>query len=95
MARSLILSVAGYDVKAAASPDAAMAIFRRCEVDLVVADHFLPGITGAELATAMKAIRPQVPFVLLMVAPEWPSGSEQVDVVLIKGMDPQRLSCRY
>jgi CheY-like chemotaxis protein len=89
MARSLILSVAGYDVKAAASSDAAMAIFRRCHVDLVVADHFLPGIAGAALATAMKALRPQVRFVLLMVAPEWPSGSEQVDLVLIKGMDPR------
>lgn len=89
MARSLILSVAGYDVKAAASSDAALAIFRRCHVDLVVADHFLPGITGAELATAMKALRPQVPFVLLMVAPEWPSSAKNVDLVLIKGMEPK------
>jgi CheY-like chemotaxis protein len=66
-----------------------LAIFRSCQVDLVVADHFLPGITGAELATAMKAIRPQVQFVLLMVAPERPLGAEHVDLVLIKGRDPE------
>lgn len=90
MARSLILSVAGYDVQTAASSEAALSIFRRSQVDLVIADHFLPGMNGAELAHAIKKIKSDVKFVLLMVTPEPPSGAEQVDLVLIKGMDPQQ-----
>ncbi|HEY1732317.1 MAG TPA: response regulator [Terriglobales bacterium] len=90
MARSLILSVAGYDVQTASSSEAALSIFRRYKVDLVIADHFLPGMKGTELADAMKKIKPDVLFVLLMVTPELPSGAEQVDLVLVKGMDPQQ-----
>jgi CheY-like chemotaxis protein len=90
MARSLILSVAGYDVQTAASSESALSIFRRSPVDLVIADHFLPGMSGAELASAMKKIKPEIQFVLLMVTPEPPSGAEQVDLVLMKGMNPQQ-----
>lgn len=90
MARSLILSVAGYDVQTASSSEAALSIFRRSSVDLVIADHFLPGLQGTELACAMKNIKPEVLFVLMMVTPEPPSGAEQVDLVLVKGMDPQQ-----
>ena len=89
-ARSLILSVAGYDVQTAASSESALSIFRRSPVDLVIADHFLPGMSGAELASAMKKIKPEIQFVLLMVTPEPPSGAEQVDLVLMKGMNPQQ-----
>ena len=90
MARGLILSVAGYDVQTAASSESALSIFRRSPVDLVIADHFLPGMSGAELASAMKKIKPEIQFVLLMVTPEPPSGAEQVDLVLMKGMNPQQ-----
>lgn len=89
-ARSLILSVAGYDVQTAGSSDAALRIFRRTSIDLVIADHFLPGMSGAELASAMKRIKPEVRFVLLMVAAEPPADAEQVDLVLMKGMDPRQ-----
>jgi DNA-binding NtrC family response regulator len=90
MARGLILSVAGYDVQTASSSQAALSIFRRSTVDLVIADHFLPGLMGTELAGAMKKIRPEVLFVLMTVTPEAPSGIDQVDLVLMKGMDPQK-----
>lgn len=90
MARSLILSVAGYDVQTASSSEAALSIFCRSSVDLVIADHFLPGLKGTELADAMKKIKPGVLFVLMTVTPESPSGADQVDLVLVKGMDPQQ-----
>ncbi len=90
MARSLILSVAGYDVQTASSCEAALRIFRRSKVDLVIADHFLPGLKGTELADAMKKIKPEVLFVLMTVTPESPSGADRVDLILVKGMDPQQ-----
>jgi DNA-binding response OmpR family regulator len=90
MARSLILSVAGYDVQTAPSSEAALSIFRRSPVDLVIADHFLPGLKGTELADAMKKIKPEALFVLMTVTPEAPSGAEQVDLVLAKGTHPEQ-----
>lgn len=90
MARSLILSVAGYDVQTASSSDAALSIFRRSPVDLVIADHFLPGMKGADLASVMKSINPEVLFVLMMVTLEPPCDAEQVDLVMVKGVDPQQ-----
>src|ERR1700757_2103789 len=81
MARSLVLSIAGYDVQTASSSQAALSIFRRSRVDLVIADHFLPGMSGADLAGTMKRIRSEVAFVLLMVAPEPPAGADHVDLV--------------
>ncbi len=90
MARSLILSVAGYDVQTASSGEAALSIFGRSSVDLVIADHFLPGLKGTELAGVMKKTKPEALFVLMMVTSEPPSGAEHVDLVLVKGMDPQQ-----
>jgi DNA-binding response OmpR family regulator len=90
MARSLVLSIAGYDVQTASSSQAALSIFRRSPIDLVIADHFLPGMNGADLASTMKKIRSEVAFVLLMVAQEPPAGADDVDLIMVKGMDPQR-----
>ena len=89
MARSLILSVAGYDVRTASSSEAALNIFRRSSVDLVIADHFLPGLKGTELAGVMKKIKPEALFLLMTATPEPLSDAEQVDLVLVKGMDPE------
>lgn len=89
MARSLVLSIAGYDVRTATSSEAALSIFRRFPADLVIADYFLPGINGTELAGLMRKIKPDVRVVLLMVAVEAPRRAEQVDLILFKGMHPQ------
>ncbi len=88
MARRLLLSIAGYDVLTAADGDAALRIFRRDHVDLVVTHHLLPERTGRQVAAEMKRFKPEVPIVLLTGAPEPPSGSEHADLVLTKGMDP-------
>lgn len=90
VARSGILSIAGYDVQMASSSEAAMRIFSRCHVDVVIADSFLPGLTGAELASAMKEFEPELLFVMLTIAVEPALLTGEVDLVLAKGMEPRR-----
>jgi CheY-like chemotaxis protein len=90
MVRSLLLSVAGYDVKTASSSDAALNIFGRCPADVVIADQFLPRMNGTALAAELKGMKPEVLVVLLTCSTEPPSKLEQTDLILTKCMEPQQ-----
>ena len=87
-ARRNLLSFAGYDVLAADAGDTALRVFRRRDVDLVVTDHFLPGLTGVELALSLKKLKPAVLVVLMIGTVEPPAGAEHADLVLAKGLSP-------
>ena len=89
MIRSLLLSVAGYDVQTASSSDAAIRIFQRCLADVVIADQFLPHMDGIGLATELKKTKPEVQVVLLTSGMEPLSQPEQIDLILAKCIDPQ------
>ena len=88
MSRRQVLASVGYEVLTAVSGAAALRLLRRRAVDLVITDHFLPGMTGVELAAAAKVLNPQLPVVLLTGWPDPPAGAEQADLFLVKGMDP-------
>ena len=57
-------------------------------MDLVITDHLLPDSTGAELASEMKRLKPEVPIVLLTGLVDLPPGYGDVDLLLTKGMTP-------
>ena len=88
-ARRLLLSIAGYTVLTATSGNAALRLFRCNHVDLVITDHLLPDFPGAELASRMKQLKPEVPVVLLTGLVDPPVGFEHADLLLTKGMTPQ------
>lgn len=90
MARSLILSIAGYDVQTAASGDAAIHLFARYEVDVVIADQSLPVVNGAQLSRLMKDVRPEVQVVLLADSLETPFIADHADLVLTRCMEPEK-----
>ncbi len=85
-ARKLMLEGAGYTVLVASDSATAMEIFSSSSVDMVVSDHLLQGCTGIELAAAMKKLKPDVPIVIILDAPE---GIEHVDLFISKGDSPQ------
>lgn len=89
MARRVLLSIAGYTVLTATSGSSALRLFNCNHLDLVVTDHLLPDVTGAELASEMKQLKPQVPIALLTGLVEPPPGFEEADALLTKGMMPQ------
>lgn len=67
----------GYDVVEASSGEEALRLIDDgLRPDLVVTDHLMPGITGVELAKALRARRPSLPLLII-------SGYAEED-----GMDP-------
>ncbi len=61
-----MLTQLGYRVSGYASPQEALAAFRGRpeDVDLVVSDLTMPGITGADLAREVLSLRPELPVLL-------------------------------
>lgn len=59
------LESAGYHVLTALTANEAMAIFVQHEIDLVIADRLVRGVSGAELSIFMKQVRPGVAVVLI------------------------------
>jgi CheY-like chemotaxis protein len=84
--RSQVLSSAGYKVLTASDAAGALELFRRIQVDLVVTDYCLPGLTGAQVAAEMKRLKPAIPVVLFSGLVEAPLGSEHADLVITKGI---------
>ncbi len=56
----------GYQVDAFVSPVEALETFKSApeEFDLILSDQTMPEMTGDQLATAIRAIRPDIPFVI-------------------------------
>jgi len=90
MARSLILSIAGYDVQTASTGDAAIRLFARYEFDIVVADHFLPVVNGAQLSRLMKDVKPSVQVVLVADTLDGSTIADHADLVLTRCMQPEQ-----
>lgn len=63
--RTALLQSAGYSVLAASTADQAMALFVENEIDLVLSDQLVRGVSGTELSLFMKQVRPGVAVVLL------------------------------
>ena len=86
--RRLLLSTQGYTVLTASSGACALKQFSLNNVDLVVTEYLLPDLTGVELVSEMKRLKPQVPVILLTGLVEPPSGFEEADLLLTKAMTP-------
>ena len=77
-----VLSDEGYQVLEANSAERALGILKSTQVDLMISDIVMPGMSGSELVEKVKALYPQVKIQLV-------SGySDQVqnDIVLHKKM---------
>lgn len=89
--RKLLLAGAGYAVLTAPSGEEGLELFKQNSVDMVIADHFLSDKSGAEIASEMKELKPQVPILIVSAAAEPPPGLEFVDGFLSKGDGPDAL----
>jgi CheY-like chemotaxis protein len=72
--RQTILKRAGYFVIAVLSPQRALEQFRNSEfpatIDLILTDHMMPGMTGAEFVTLLREFEPNVPVLVISGLPE-------------------------
>ncbi|SPD75739.1 Acetoacetate metabolism regulatory protein AtoC [uncultured Desulfobacterium sp.] len=60
-----LLSPEGFEVVTCSSATDALGIVRNSDLDLVVADMKMPGMTGMELLEACKKIKPEVPVIIM------------------------------
>jgi len=63
--RRILLERAGYEVLTASDGQSGLEIFRTHDVDAVVLDYSMPGMSGGEVARAMRQMKPDVPILLL------------------------------
>src|SRR5438067_978953 len=73
----------GFQVLQASTPREAVEMMIEAPVSLVIADHFLRGLTGTDLALKLKKIKPTVPILLHSGA--HPETMTNVDVFMNKG----------
>ena len=86
--RELLLKNMGYDTLLAPDGDRGLALFTQRAVDIVIVDYAMPGLNGAEVARAIRAMRPEVPIVMLSGQPVKPDGVDsEVDSFMTKGRD--------
>jgi putative two-component system response regulator len=60
-----ILADAGYDLLSAGNASGGLELLTSTRVDIVVSDIVMPGLTGLELLTEVRRIRPSLPVVLV------------------------------
>ena len=67
--RQTILKRAGFFVIAVLNPERALEQFRGGDfpapIDLIITDHIMPGMTGAEFVTAIRSLDKEVPVLVI------------------------------
>jgi len=74
-----VLEEAGFAVCEATRGEEALAILERQPVNMVIADYFMPGMTGTELLAKVYARRPDIVRVLMSGRAETPMLLEAVN----------------
>ena len=82
--RKLLLASEGYDVLTANTAETGFELFKQHHIALVIADHFLSGKSGTEIAREMKQLKPEVPILIISAAAEEPDGLEFADGFIAK-----------
>ena len=82
--RKLVLESKGYAVLTAASGQQALCLLAQHQFDLVLSDHLMPGLTGAELARQIKAQMPELPVILISAVNEIPADAAYADLFMSK-----------
>src|SRR5579864_9110941 len=90
--RKKLLEQNGYEVLEASAGDEALKLFRSRNVDAVVLDYQMPGMTGDTVAEKMKSINSHVPIMLLSAYGPLPKNKlRSVDSFLSKSQPPDML----
>ena len=86
-----LLGSYGFEVTLAASGKQALKLFLSRHVDAVVTDLEMPGMTGLELASRLKKLRPELPVLLVSGAKSLKENLKEVDASLAKGAPTPKL----
>lgn len=89
---TLVFESEGYAVLSALSGSAGLRIFSSTHVDVVILDFLMPGMDGGQVAEQMRALRPDVPIVMLSACLSVPEAARgKVDAFVEKGAGTESL----
>ncbi len=89
------LSDLGWDVPVAADGETALGVLDRSDaIDVVVSDISMPGMSGTELARAVRRRRPGLPVLLMSGFPGAANDVESEFEILQKPLLPEQLAAR-
>ena len=90
--RALLLQQFGCDTIAVSDHNSALKALTENQVDLMLIDyHLADNVTGDEIARDVRALRPQIPLVMLTGDAKIPDAAiASVDAVLVKGQSSPR-----
>jgi two-component system, OmpR family, response regulator len=89
--RKMVLEKSGYTVLSAASGDQALKLLRSAHVDLVLSDHYLRGELGTAIAAKIKALKPDIPVLIISGSADALDETEHVDGIISKMDEPTSL----
>src|SRR6266576_1229817 len=89
--RKLILQKQGYQVIVAASGLEALQVLDQANINLVLSDQMMPGMSGTELTKSVKAMRPTMPVILISGVNELPADASYADRFISKVGGPELL----
>jgi two-component system, OmpR family, response regulator CpxR len=84
--RKVMLETRGYRVLACNSAHAALEVFYRGGVDLILSDLLMPGLDGATLISKVKDVSPETPAILFSGKIKMYDKDLRADLFLPKGM---------
>jgi CheY-like chemotaxis protein len=82
--RKLVLEKEGFSVLTANSGQQALGLLACHQIDLVLSDHLMPGLTGTELTRQIKASNPGLPVILISAVNEIPADAAFADLFMSK-----------
>ena len=82
--RKLVLEKQGFSVLTASSGQQALGLLACHQIDLVLSDHLMPGLTGTELTRQIKASNPGLPVILISAVNEIPADAAFADLFMSK-----------
>lgn len=89
--RKLILQKQGYQVVTAASGVEALELLDGANINLVLSDLMMPGMSGTELTKSVKAMQPTMPVILISGVNEIPADASYADRFISKVGGPELL----
>lgn len=81
-----LLERSGYNVLTAVSPEQGLALAMMSRLDAVVLDYHMPGMTGHEVAAAIKSCRPEV-LIVMFSASEIPEETLKLTDAVVHKSD--------
>lgn len=89
--RAMVLTRQGFTVLSAASAAQALELLEQHHVDIVLTDQMMPVMVGTELTKIVRALRPQLPIIIVSGMNEIPDDAIFADRFVSKVEGPEAL----